>query len=146
MPKVSIEKLIDAHLIGIHRSLDAIREDSKAISKKFSRFEKTLLRNTITVEEHQRRSTLLEKNQEGQLESLQKIASTLENISERVDEVERDIEPVKKHVETVGRVMSLFVALDNNKRLIIKIIIFILSVWGAIWIYLSDNEFVKMLL
>lgn len=123
MQKPTIQ-VIEAHLFHIRESLQELKENEKTISKRLGSQEKVLLRNTITVEEHKRRSDKLEENQEKFIATLDQIAKSVQQVSINIHKIENEIEPIKDHVKSVKGVMGIFIAMYDNKEFIGKLIVF----------------------
>jgi archaellum component FlaC len=139
-------QLIEAHIYHIRESLRDLRDTNKDILNRLTKTEKVLLRNTITVEDHKRRSDLLEANQQKFLETLDSVAKSFNIMSQDLHKIQLEIEPIKKHVTSVQRIMSLLIAIQDNKATILKIIIAITIVLVTVGLSIKEPEFMKGLL
>lgn len=133
------EKLLEAHLYHIRESLSDIKDGQRILDKRMLKAEKTLLRNTITVEEHQRRSMLLEANQGDFVRALQSIDSSFKKVKTDLKKLESEVKPIQKHVESVTKVMGLFVYIEKNRKMITRIIVFFALMGLGLYFSIVEN-------
>lgn len=135
--------LLEAHLYHIRESLGRLESDVRSLTKAQRAHEKVLLRNTITVEDHRKRSDTLEANQATFVQTQQAMIRSIEDLTLKVKEVDLELQPIKKHVKTVSRLTSLLIAIDENKWTIAKIIGFIIVV--GFTVYSSKGDILEIL-
>lgn len=73
------------------------KENWDKLEESITEIKLTLVRNTVTLEEHMRRTAAAEKN----------IELTQERISAVQEKLEGDMEPIRDHVKTVNLIMRL---------------------------------------
>lgn len=142
-------ELMEVNLRYIKENIAELKEISKGVLNTLQEHEKILLRNTITVEDHKRRSDLSDARHEEFLKTQLKMIETLQDLSNRfsegelevsrkISDIERDLAPIKTHVQTVGKFMTFLVMLDENKWTIAKILGFIIAV--CLTIYMGEHN------
>jgi len=126
------EAIIETHMEHLNKRLDRFDNLFEKIFDRQDEFSKVLERNTITVEEHHKRSTMLETiigSIKRAFESLEKRISALE---QKVDEVEDDITPIKKHVGEVNALFHLFSWMPKIVQGLILVLTFVTAVYGLV--------------
>lgn len=78
-------------------TLSGLSSDIKRLSSKQEKQNETLLRNTITVEEHHKRSLNLEK----------KMDSLEFQVKQDLRSIENEIEPIRLHIKGIGFLVKL---------------------------------------
>jgi hypothetical protein len=132
----------EAHLYHIRESISDVKIAVRDIQKTVAKQEKVLLRNTITVEDHKRRSDVLEKNQAEFVATQHQMVSKIKDISVELEKIDMELRPIKKHVKSVENLASLFITLNDNKALIGKVLAFlIVIIVSAYYNATKINEF-----
>jgi len=132
--------VFEVHMQYTKEGIEELKKNTGLIFHKLDTQEKTLVRNTITVEDHKRRSDNMEERQREFLSVVNKITFQLSDISDslvhinaRVDEIEDDIGPIKDHIVEVKKVTGLMTMLYDNKGLIGKVIMFSIVILSAVY-------------
>jgi hypothetical protein len=120
--------VLEAHLYHIRESLADLKEGFRTLTKVQRSQERILLRNTITVEEHKKRSDHLESNQEEFVATQKAMIKSIEELTNRVQAVDYELQPIKRHVKTVSKLTGFIIAFDENKWTIAKIIGFLIAI------------------
>ena len=139
----STKEVVEVYLTHFKENLNEVKSTLKDILITLSKHESTLLRNTITVEDHKRRSDLSDAKQEEFLRTQREMVKTLSDLTNKLNQVETDfnsklsnvesdIEPIKNHVKKVTRLFKLLTIIDENKWTIAKIIGFIIAIILAV--------------
>ena len=118
----------EAHLHYIRESLADVKFAIRDIQKIVAKQEKVLLRNTITVEEHSRRSDALERNQAEFVSTQTQMVKTMGDIARELEKIDTELRPIKKHVKSVEDVASLVITLNENKVFVGKVFAFVIVV------------------
>ena len=130
--------VIEAHLYYVRESLTDLKETNRSILKRLNTTEKILLRNTVTVEDHKKRSDIADANHAEFVKVQREVIDSLQSLSLKVSHIDSELKPIKVHVKSVSRIMKLFIAMDENKMTIAKILGFIIVV--AMTAYFGINE------
>jgi chromosome segregation ATPase len=120
--------LIETHLFYIRESMSDLKNTNVAILNRLTSQEEVLLRNTITVEDHKRRSNLLEQNQAEFVKTLKDISDSFKRLSTTVNQIESELQPIKTHVRSVERFVKFLIVLNDNKGTIAKILAFMITI------------------
>jgi hypothetical protein len=132
------KEVFEVHMRYLKESVDSLRDCFIKLDHRLDEQDKILLRNTVTVEIHEKRST--------NLEAIHKeTVDTLQAMSRRISEMEDDILPIKKHVESVSSFMSFLSFFSENKRLLIRLALYIILTICGLY-YGTRPEVVKFLL
>jgi hypothetical protein len=141
--------LMEANFAHIKENISDLKLTMRDVQSTLSRHEETLLRNTITVEDHKRRSDLSDakhdefiRTQRAMLGSIQELTAKVSHVevefNAKLDMVERDLVPIKAHVKSVKKLMRLLLIIDENKWTIAKILGFIIVV--AFTVYMGSMD------
>ena len=121
-------------------SLDELKDKTGLLFHKLDQHEKTLVRNTVTVEDHKRRSENIEERQEEFLSLVSNIKDQLSTISEslikidnRVTDIEDDMTPIKTHITEVKNVTNFLNLIYTNRGLIIKIVLTLFAAISGVY-------------
>jgi len=117
--------LFQAHIDFLNISIEEIKAQLEKVLIKIEQNDRTLLRNTIIVDEHHKRSTYLEAQQESILRTLKIISEKIRQLDEDVKDVNFDFKSIKNHVNEVNKLTKFFIVLYENKGLIFKVLLFI---------------------
>lgn len=135
-PATLTKEVFEVHLEYLRKDLTEIRTGIIRLNDRVDAQDKTLLRNTITVEEHQRRSTMLEESQSEIIDTLKSISDAVGAVKAQANGIEEELIPIKNHTQQVNKFLRLLIVIDENKALIGKIIMFttiiIISLWAGI--------------
>ena len=124
------QTVIDAHMSHLNNRLDRFDD---LLDKLFDRQEemaKILERNTVTVEEHHKRSTNLEILVNSLKSALDALASKFTLLEDEVEEIKDDVTPIKNHVSEVSSVMHFLAWTPKFIKAIILIITLVTTVYG----------------
>lgn len=75
----------------------------EGINKQLVSMNRVLAHNTAIVDEHQKRSTRLEKTVDGQVKTLTELTTTLVKVQSAISRVEEDVAPLVEHVEEYNK-------------------------------------------
>jgi chromosome segregation ATPase len=131
--KESLSKeVFEVHIQYTKEALEDLKKSVGLIFHKIDQQEKTLTRNTITVEQHEKRSLHIEQRQDESLKVIEELhkgmiaqKKAFEALADRFTVFEQELTPIKTHVKEVKKITTLFSLLYDNKILIVKIIVFI---------------------
>jgi hypothetical protein len=132
------KEIFEVHMKYLKESVDSLRDSFIKLDHRLDEQDKILLRNTVTVEIHEKRSTSLESIQ-------QEAIQTLQIMSRRISEMEADIIPIKNHVESVKSFMGFISFFSDNKKLLIRLGLYIILIICGLY-YGTKPEVVKFLL
>jgi hypothetical protein len=144
-PSVSRE-VFEIHLEYMNKNMKDIKDELVKVGTRQEAFEKTLLRNTITVEEHHKRSNILELNQEKFLTTMTDLTTKVQQIGTDFHRLESDIIPLKAQTEKVNKAVNFFVFVDNNKMMVFKITLFAVVILYAAAMGAKDIEWIRKLI
>jgi hypothetical protein len=139
------KEVFEVHIGYTKEALDDLKKTSSLICHKIEEHEKTLVRNTISLEEHKKRSLHIEERQDSVISIISDIKEafggftvTLQHIDNRITLIESEITPIKKHIDEVKNITKVLNTLYQNKTLIVKVLVFIsVIVFGA---YMGINN------
>jgi len=116
------KEVFEVHIGYTKEALDDLKKTTSLICHKIEEHEKTLVRNTISLEEHKKRSLHIEERQDNVLSLISDIKEafsgftvTLQHIDSRMGHIESEIEPIKDHIEEVKNITKLLNILYQNK-------------------------------
>lgn len=133
------KELFEVHIEFINSSIESIKEQQERILVKLEQNDRTLLRNTIIVDEHHKRSNYLEVQQEAVLKAIKSISDKLVTLDSEVKLMNREFDYIKIHVKNVTRITKFFVAVYENKGMIFKSLIFISLLIAALYVALKKS-------
>lgn len=130
------KEIFEVHISYVKESLVEVKKEVNSLTRKVENINDIMLRNTVTVEEHHRRSNLLEDNQQHFLEVIDKISTQLNNLDKKVVRIEREV----KETHTLFDFIKI---LYKNKPIIIKFIVFLVILVSTIVIELNTSGLIK---
>jgi chromosome segregation ATPase len=133
------KELFEVHVSSLKDSISSLKIEIIKSLNKLEEQERTLLRNTITVEEHHKRSTQIENQQERVIATLNTITQKLYSLDFELKNLDSVIEPIVQHTKRVDSITKFFVLLYENKSLIFKIIVFILVMAVSTYVGLKHS-------
>lgn len=131
-------ELFEVHMNYQNQSIEKMNSTIEKIFSILQEHEKTLARNTTTVELHRQRSDILEYNQEKFTDTLDKIATAVKSMQGDVADIEKDLLPIKEHVADANKVLGLFTSIYKNRGLLAKILVALVTFVSALWYGISE--------
>jgi hypothetical protein len=138
--------VFDVHMRYIQTSLDGIRDMSVKIADRLENQERTLYRNTLTVEEHKKRSLHIEKRQEAFMEALTSIKNDFHELVTKIVTIEEELKPIKIKSEINYKLVNQILWIKDNKVLIFKLATLVGIASIIMYILLKDVEAIKQLI
>jgi chromosome segregation ATPase len=129
------KEVFEVHISYTKDALEDLKKGSSLIFHKIEQHEKTLVRNTLSLEEHKKRSLHIEERQDSVLEfiaevreTMVRLVTTIEHIDKRVGEIESEIKPIQAHIVEVKKLTNFLNIIYENKILIVKLLVFVIVV------------------
>lgn len=145
-PEFLHRDVFDVHMRYIQTSLDSIRDMSVKIADRLETQERTLYRNTITVEEHHKRSTNIEHRQEEFVLALRSITNDITTIVAKLTIIGNELEPIKAKADMNDKFINRLLWIKDNKALIFKLATIVGIASIVMYILLKDVEAIKQLI
>jgi chromosome segregation ATPase len=146
--KILSKEVFEVHFAYTKEALNELRKTTSLIFHKIDQHQTTLAANTISLDEHKKRSLHIEKRQDIVIESLHELRNSIAIISTKLGTIEDDmhsfekeIKPIKEHVNNVTSVFKVVDKMLIHKDLIFKSLLFLFL---AISIYYG-NDFSKLI-
>jgi chromosome segregation ATPase len=140
------KEVFEVHMKYVQNNLEGIRDMSIKIMDRLEKHEKTLYRNTLTVEEHHKRSNHIEQRQEEFLSAVRSIKDDIKSLVKKVDVIEYELEPIKTTTMDNAKVIGKVTWISEHKGLIIKSFVVSGVISIILYILLKDVEAVRLLL
>jgi phage-related minor tail protein len=138
--------IFDVHMRYIQTSLDNLRDISVKVVDRLEIQERTLYRNTITVEDHKQRSLHIEERQEEFITALRSIKDDITDIVFKVKDLEDELKPMKDKADMNAKFIGQILWVRNNQGLIFKLAVACSITSIIMYILLKDVEAIKQLL
>lgn len=145
-PEFLQRDVFDVHMRYIQSSLDGIRDMSVKIADRLETQERTLYRNTLTVEEHKKRSIHIEKRQDAFMEALTSIKNDFHELVTKIIVIEEELKPIKLKSEINYKFINQMLWVKDNKALIFKLATVVGIASIIMYILLKDVEAIKQLI
>jgi len=140
------KEVFEVHLKYVHNSLDGIRDMSVKIMDRLDKQEKIMYRNTLTVEEHHKRSNHLEQRQEEFLTAVRSIKTDIEQVVLKVEQLDSELLPMKALTASNTKVISQITWINDNKYVILKTFVVSGVISIILYLVLKDIEAVRAIL
>jgi hypothetical protein len=138
--------VFEIHMQYLQNSLDGIRDMSVKIVDRLEQQEKVLYRNTLTVEEHHKRSNQLEQRQDEFLLAVRGIRTDMQEVVHKITDIEGELAPMKEKAEMNAKFIDQILWIRNNRGLILKLMLMCGIVSIIMYILLKDVDAIKQLL
>ena len=145
--KLLSKEVFEVHIKYTKEALNELKNTTALIFHKVDAHEKTLVRNTVSLEEHKKRSLHIEERQEVFMETLSKmsndfsiVADSIRKINLKIDLIESELEPVKDHIRDVKNITNFFNVIYNNKKLIVKSLVFVFFIVSGLYYGILNVE------
>ena len=137
------KEVFEVHMKYVTTSLEGIRDMSIKIIDRLDKQERVLYRNTLTVEEHHKRSTHLEQRQEVFLETVRTIKDHLATVVAEVDTIKKELPQLRATTTDNAKLINKITWLNDNKSLILKMFVISGVVSIILYVILKDVEAIK---
>lgn len=130
------KEIFEVHISYVKESVNDLKKEVSSLTRKVENVSDIMLRNTVTVEEHHRRSNLLEDNQKHFLEVIDKISNQISDLNNKIIIIETNV----KETHTLFDFIKF---LYKNKPIIIKFIVFLIILVSTVIIELNTTGLIK---
>jgi DNA repair ATPase RecN len=137
------KEVFEVHMKYVQTSLEGIRDMSIKIMDRLDKQDKTLYRNTLTVEEHHRRSNNIERRQDEFITALRSIKDDFRTIVSEVDKIKSELPQLQAISDENSKIISKVTWLNDNKGLILKMFVISGAISIILYIVLKDVEAIK---
>lgn len=125
------DEILATQLRAINDRMNNIHTDVAQVFEKINDVRLVLERNTLTVEEHHRRSKLLEKLQISIQKRVDAAEKLMKELGDTVSQLSKRLDPVEKNVSRVSWIIQIFMGMPVVVKWVSSIFTMIILGYGV---------------
>lgn len=131
------KSMFELHMRNMQESMSRVNDSITKLFERQDEMNVVLTKNTVIMEEHHRKSGLIEIEQ-ADLRALIATANTdAAKMEKSIESIEKDLKPIKTHVASVSNTMAFLSGIPMSIRVVGSIVIAVTSIIGCYFTYIQ---------